>query len=120
MARFDNGLVAALRSGARELPSDLVALGDCLRTVEVLLAEKASELEPSWDEARAIAAEIETLLELGAAIAARACAIPAGSLSDVRAKFAIWKALDGGEPPADADDRRERLILSIGADLDRL
>ena len=119
LAKLDNGLVAALRAGACELPSDLVALGDCLRTVGVLLAEKASELEPSWDEARAIGAEIATLLELEGAIVERACAVASASAADLRAKIAILKALDAGEPEADADDRRYRLILSIGDDLDR-
>lgn len=118
-ARLDERLLAALRS-ERDLPGDLAALGDCLQTVGVLLAEKASELEPSWGEARAIAAEIETLLTLEDAIAERACAIRAGSLGELRAKFAILRALDDGGPAADAGAGRDRLIRSIGDDLDRL
>lgn len=120
MAKVDNGLVAALRSGAGELPSELGALGDCLSTIGLLLAEKAAELEPSWGEALATAAEIETLLDLEAAVAERATGIAATSLDELRAKIGIWKALAAGSDDPDPESPRDRLFLSIEADIDRL
>lgn len=107
---------------AEDLPFDLALLGDCLRTIGTLLEEKAVELEPSWRDALAAAAEIETLLALEAAVAERAIAIPARSTADVRAKLAIWKALGADPDEADADPRahRDRLVHSIDADLAHL
>ena len=120
MAKFDNGLMAALRSGVGELPNDLGALADCLETIAVLLAEKANELEPSWGEALAAAAEVETLLELEAAVAERVIGVRAASLAEVRRKIAIWQTLADGCDEACADPFRDRLIDSIDADLARL
>lgn len=119
MAKVDNGLVAALRAGAGELPAELGALTDCLSTIGLLLAEKAAELEPSWSEALATAAEIETLLELEAAVAERAIGIPATNQDELRAKIGIWKALAAGADEPDPDSHRDRLFLSILADIDR-
>ena len=93
-------------------------LGDCLGTIGLLLAEKAGELEPSWSEALAVAAEIETLLELEAAVAERAIAIPATSPEELRAKVGIWKALAAGSDDPDFG-ARAGLLLSIEADIHR-
>lgn len=120
MAKLDEGLVGALRAGPDVLPNDLSALAECLRTIAILLAEKAGELEPSWSEARAVAAEVETLLDLEAAVAARAAAIPAATIDDVRTKLAIWKALVAGSEGEAGDPAGVGMILSIEADLDRL
>jgi hypothetical protein len=120
MSKVGQGLATALRSGAGELPSELGALGDCLHTVGLLLAEKAGELEPSWSEALAAAAEIETLLELERAVAERATTLQARSLDEVRTKIGIWKTLTAGESDAGPGLHRDRLILSIEADIDRL
>ncbi len=120
MTKLEEGLVDALRAGAGVLPGDLGVLADCLRTIGILLAEKAMELEPSWDEALAVAAEIETLFDLETAVAERAIATPAASLAEVLAKLAIWKALSDNTGDGGPDTVRDRLVLSVAADLERL
>ena len=120
MAKFDNGILAVLQAGGGALPADLGLLSDCLQTLGILLGEKAVELEPSWSDALVDAAEIETLLALEVAVAERAIGIPAASLGDLRAKVAIWRALDEGGADAEPGAPRERLLLSIEADLARL
>ena len=120
MSKRGESLEALLRSGAGELPCELGALGDCLRTVAALLAEKAGELEPSWSEALAVAAEIETLLGIERAVAERAIATPATDLAEVRAKLAIWQALTEAAADAHPGSPRDRLVRSVAADLDRL
>jgi hypothetical protein len=109
-----------MRRGARELPKDLGRLRDYLRTIEVLLGEKAAELEPSWEQACAAAAEIVTLQKLEATVAERAIGVRAESLGDVRAKLAIWRALAPGAEDGDMRTPRNRLVLSVEADLERL
>ena len=120
MAKLEEGLLGALRMGPGVLPGDLGALADCLRTIATLLAEKAGELEPSWSEARAVAAEIETLLDLEVAVVTRAIGIPAASLVEVCTKIAIWKALVAGADGACGDPNADGIILSVEADLVRL
>ena len=66
-----------------------------------LLEEKAAELEPSWEQACAAAAEIATLQDLEASVAERAIAVRAESLEEVRAKLAIWRALAAGGEDGD-------------------
>jgi hypothetical protein len=117
---LDYGLVRAMRHGTSALPGDLARLRNYLRTIEVLLAEKAAELEPSWEQACAVAAEIAALHELEATVAERAIAVRAESLRDVRGKLAIWRALAAGAEDGDLCTPRNRLILSIEADLERL
>ena len=91
-----------------------------MRMIDTLLAEKAAELEPSWEQACAAAAEIETLQNLEVAVAERAIAIRAGSLDTVRGKLAIWRALGPGSDDDHMCTPRNRLILSVEADLERL
>ena len=62
--KLDNRLVRALHEGAEALPGDLAELRSYLRLIEALLTEKAAELEPSWQQACAAAAEITTLQTL--------------------------------------------------------
>ena len=83
--KLDTQLVRALREGSTALPNDLGRLRSYLGIIEALLAEKASELEPSWDQACAAAAEIATLQNLEASVAERAIAIRADSLEAVGA-----------------------------------
>jgi hypothetical protein len=99
------------------LADDLGALGDYLAMLGVLLAEKAAELEPSWEAACAAGAEIETLQAFEGAVAERAIALRAGSIAEIRAKLAIWRALTPGAEEADPESARDRLILSVEADL---
>ena len=117
--KIDYLLVRALRDGSQALPGDIRALRGCLTMIGTLLEEKATELEPSWEQACAVAAEIETLQALELAVAERAIALPADSIEAVRGKLAIWQALG-----PDADERpespRSRLIRSVQADLERL
>lgn len=117
--KLDDRLVRALREGSQALPGDIRALSGYLRMIGTLLEEKATELEPSWDQACALAAEIETLQALELAVAERAIAVPGESIEAIRGKLAIWQALG-----PDADDSpqspRNRLILSVDADLERL
>ena len=117
--KIDYLLVRALRDGSQALPGDLRALRGYLAMIGTLLEEKATELEPSWEQACAVAAEIETLQALELAVAERAIALPADSIEAVRNKLAIWQAL---EPDADdsAESPRSRLIRSVEADLERM
>jgi hypothetical protein len=119
-AELDYRLMRAIRNGIGELPGDLGQLRDYLRTIGELLAEKAAELEPSWDEACAAAAEIATLQDLEATVVERAIEVPAEGLKDVRAKLAIWRALAPGCDEGDMEAPLNRLILSLEADLERL
>ena len=73
----------------------------------MLLAEKAAELEPSWEQACAAAAEIVTLQDLETTVAERAIAVRAESLKDVRAKLAIWRALAPGAEDGDMGTRAQ-------------
>jgi hypothetical protein len=87
--------------------------------IGTLLDEKAAELEPSWEQACAAAAEIETLQALERAVAERAIALPAGSIEAVLSKLAIWEAL-GPEADECEESARTRLVLSVRADLERM
>ena len=102
--KIDYLLVRALREGSQALPGDIRALRGYLAMIGTLLEEKATELEPSWEQACAVAAEIETLQALELAVAERAIALPADSIEAVRGKLAIWQALG---PEAD-EARRAR------------
>lgn len=118
-SKLDYRLVRAMRQGTDALPDDVGQLRGYMRMIGMLLAEKAAELEPSWEQACAAAAEIETLQNLEVAVAERAVTIRAESLETVRGKLAIWRALG---PASDDEMRspRNRLILSVEADLERL
>lgn len=117
--RFDTTLVRAITGGAGALPADLGKLRGYLQVIGALLEEKAVDLEPTWEQACASAAEIAILYDLEASVAERAAAIRAGSMRDVRTKLAIWRRL---APTDDVSARspRDRLILSIETDLERL
>lgn len=117
--KIDYLLVRALSDGSQALPGDIGALRGYLAMIETLLEEKATELEPSWEQACAVAAEIETLQALEMAVAERAIAVPADNIEAIRGKLALWQVLtpDTDEP---ADSKRTRLIRSIEADLERL
>jgi hypothetical protein len=117
---LDINLVRAMREGTSALPADLGKLRGYLRMIGTLLEEKARELEPSWDQACAAAAEIATLQDLEASVAERAIAVRAESLDQVRAKLAIWRALAAGSEDGDLRSPQSRLILSVEADLERL
>jgi hypothetical protein len=119
-SKLDYRLVRALRQGSGALPDDVAQLRGYMRMIGTLLAEKAAELEPSWEQACATAAEIETLQNLEAAVAERAIAIRAESLETVRGKLAIWRALGPASDDDDMRSPRNRLILSVEADLERL
>jgi hypothetical protein len=117
---MDFRLTRAVAGGCGTLPEDLDALADYLEMIGVLLAEKAAELEPSWEQACAAAVEIATLQDLEAAVAERAIAVRAQNLADLRAKLAIWRGLAPGAEDGDLAAPRNRLILSVEADLVRL
>lgn len=117
---LDINLVRALRTGTAALPADLAKLRGYLRMIGSLLEEKARELEPSWEQACAAAAEIATLQDLETSVAERAISVRATSLDDVRAKLAIWRALAGSSEDGDLRSPLSRLILSIEADLERM
>lgn len=117
---LDNHLVQAIRQGGGVLPADLDLLRGYLRLIGSLLAEKASELETSLEAADASAAEIETLQGLETAVAERAISIRAADLRAIREKLAIWRALSAGAEDGDMASPRNRLVLSVEADLERL
>ncbi len=118
--KLDYRLVRAIRGGAEALPDDIECLRGYMRMIEALLREKAQELEPSWEQACAAAAEIDTLHTLEAAVAERVTAIAAADLDAVRGKLAIWRALGAGSDDSDERSPRNRLIASIDADLEKL
>ena len=118
-AKIDYLLVRALSDGSQALPGDIRALRGYLAMIGTLLEEKATELEPSWQQACAAAAEIETLQALELAVAERVIALPADSIEAARAKLAIWQAL-GPDGDDCAEGPRSRLIRSVEADLERL
>lgn len=117
--KLDVQLVRAIREGTRALPGDLDRLRGYMSLIGGLLEEKANELEPSWEAACATAREIETLQVLAATVAERAIGTAADTLAAVRTKLAIWKAL-AESVEEDEDAPRNRLILSIEDDLQRL
>lgn len=116
--KLDVQLVRAIREGVSALPGDLTRLRSYVLMIEHLLQEKAADLEPSWEAACNAAAEIETLHRLEDTVAERAIAVEASTLHAVRSKLAIWKILSGRDEGT--DEMRDRLILSIDADLSRL
>jgi hypothetical protein len=118
--KLDDRLVRALREGMEVLPEDLTRLRGYLGMIDALLAEKARDFEPSWAQACAAAAEVETLQALEAAVIERAIGVRAGDLGAVRVKLEIWRALADGAPEGDLSSPRDRLILSVEADIERL
>jgi hypothetical protein len=117
---LDINLLRAMREGTSALPADLGKLRGYLRMIAALLEEKARELEQSWEQACAAAAEISTLQDLETSVAERAISVRAESLEQVRAKLAIWRALASGGEDGDLRSPQSRLVLSIEADLERL
>ncbi|MBP7241121.1 hypothetical protein [Amaricoccus sp.] len=120
ISKIDDRLLRAMRGGVDALPDDLALLRAYLRTIDALLAEKAMEVEPTWSEACAAVAEVETLMELETAVAEKAISVRAGNLEDVRTKLEIWRALAAGATDCDMSSPRDRLVLSIEADLGRI
>lgn len=111
----------ALHEGPRALPQDLDRLHDYLRLIDGLLAEKAQEHEPEWALALAAAAETETLQRLEQAVVERAIGVRPRTLWGVLAKLAIWQRLEGcGEDEAEAPGLRDRLVLSVRSDVERI
>jgi hypothetical protein len=119
-SKLDYRLVRALRQGTDALPGDVAELRGYMRMIGTLLAEKAAELEPSWEQACAAAAEIETLHGLEGAVAERAIGVQASGLDDLRVKLEIWRALIQGLPDEEMASTQNRLVLSIEADIQRL
>jgi hypothetical protein len=117
---LDNRLVRALREGKGVLPADLGQLRAYLRLIAGLLAEKAEEVEADWELACVAAAELDTLQTLEVAVAERAITVRSDTLDDVRSKLEIWRALAAGDEDCDLRAPRNRLILSVEADLERL
>lgn len=117
---LDNRLVRSLHEGIDVLPDDLGELNAYLRTITNLLEEKAGDLEPSWEMLCSAAAEIETLQELESTVTERVIAVRSRNLDDVRGKLEFWRALAASSDDCEMTDPRNRLILSIEADLERL
>lgn len=120
ITRIDDRLLRAMRRGADALPDDLPLLRAYLRMIEALLAEKATDVEPTWAEACEAAAEVETLMALETSVAEKAISVRARHLEDVRTKLEIWRALAAGATDCDMSSPRDRLVLSIEADLGRI
>lgn len=111
--KLDQPLVRALRGGAAALPEDIERLTGYMRLIQQLLGEKAAEHEPTWAQACASAAEIETLQDLEAAVVERAISLRVDNLDGVLTKFGIWRALVEEE----TQGLRDRLVLSVEADI---
>ncbi|MFO1141107.1 MAG: hypothetical protein U1E59_01755 [Amaricoccus sp.] len=106
---------------ADALPADIGCLQGYMRMIEGLLEEKASELEPSWEAACAIATEIETLHALETAVAERVIAMRALTASTPCAGSSRYGARSvAGADDSDERSPRNRLILSVDADLERM
>jgi len=112
-------LVRALRDGAAALPDDIHRLNADLKLIAELLAEKASESEPTWTLAAASGAEVETLQKLERLVALKAASLEAARLPDVLAKLAMWEALGAGGEDDDTD-ARDRLVGSVRCDLEAM
>jgi hypothetical protein len=117
---LDDRLVRALREGKQVLPADLGQLRSYLRLIAGLLAEKSEEVEADWEQACLAAAELDTLQTLETAVAERAITVRSDTLDEVRSKLEIWRALAAGDEDCDLRAPRNRLILSVEADLERL
>jgi hypothetical protein len=117
---MDGGLMRVLRGGTAALPNDLDRLQDYLSMTAQLLTEKATELEPSWAQARMAAAELETLLRLERQVAEKAADVPAASLREVLVKLDIWASLDPCDEEAPMEDGRDSLVRAARRDLARL
>lgn len=121
ITQLDDRLMRAMRQGASALPEDLTLLRAYLRMIDALLAEKATEVEPSWAQACAAAAEVETLQSLEAAVTEKAITMRARDLGDVRAKLEIWRALAASSSECDLyPSPRDRLVMSVESDLERI
>jgi hypothetical protein len=119
-ARLDNQLMRALHDGPGALPDDLNRLQDYLRLIDALLAEKAQEHEPEWALALAASAEVETLLRLQGAVVEKAAEVRGRTLWAVLTKLAIWQKLDPCEDEESAPSLRDRLVLSVRRDIERI
>lgn len=117
---LDYRLVHAMRQGVDALPADLERLRSYIRLIDTLLVEKAGEMEASLEAADEAASEIETLLNLEAAVTERAIGILARDLPAVLDKLAIWRTLSPGDAETGLSSPRNRLVLSVEADLERL
>jgi hypothetical protein len=118
--KVDNGLMRALREGPEVLPDDLNRLHAYLKLIGGLLAEKATDHEPTWAMALAAAAEIETLQGLEEAVAGKAVAVQARSIWGVLTKLAIWESLEPVGEECEDITLRDRLVWSVRRDLERL
>ena len=117
---IDDGFLLVLRHGKDKLPDDLDRLLSFLGTISVLMEEKALELQPDFDLEHASGVELETLHDLQRVVAGKALGVPASSLRDVLCKLAIWTALDGSTGEESEHCIRDRLIMSVRRDLERL
>lgn len=117
---IDDGLMRVLRGGVNEMPDDLTRLHAYLKLVAGLLAEKATEHEPTWEMVRQSAAEIETLHDLEFQVGEKAADVPATNLYGVLTKLMIWETLSGscsgGDEPSVSDD----LVRSVRKDLETI
>lgn len=120
---FDMRLPRAMAAGVDSLPGDLRVLKDYLELIQALLGEKAREYEPTWEQAICAGVETSDLHRLEEAVAERAARVRAELLHAVLEKLAIWRAIHACEDECDLADGpsiRDRLVLSIEADIARL
>ena len=110
--------VAARAQAQGSLPDNPDLLASYYRAANDLLAMLAERVEPDWEKAEAALAEVDRLLELQAAIVARAAKRPARTLRDVLAKLTLWSAArEGCEEDGTPEDA---LVASALRDLQRL
>jgi hypothetical protein len=115
---LDGGLMRALRGGAEAMPADLERLRAYLTMTRDLLAEKASEIEPTWALACQAAAEVETLHRLERQVVEKTASVPATNLREVLIKLDVW-----AEQASTAEDDalpRDAIVRSVRRDLERL
>lgn len=110
--------VAARSQAQSRLPDNPDLLASYYRAANDLLAMLAERVEPDWERAEAAIGDVDRLLELQAAIVARAATRPAGTLGDVLAKLKLWcAAREGCEEDAAVEDA---LVTSALGDLQRM
>jgi hypothetical protein len=114
---LDQGLLGILHRGLDGVPN---GLGDLRHYLAAVIERRAEEAEEQGDRTTAMLAraQVDTLLDIEAAILRRAAAVPATSLAAVLEKLAVWSLV--AEQDDEADTLGNALVRSAILDLRRL
>ena len=121
---FDTRLARALQEGPEVLPPDAQVLNGYLDMIAGLLADHATERQENWSSAVETASSIADLLALEETVGERAISLRAETVESVLQKLRIWRRFNSGDGSCDDVDGRatvrDRLVLSVEADLTRI